>query len=61
MSTEPSVADDAEEVAKKAETAESAQAGAESKQTGAESAQRMIRVEAMIDSFFTNAKMKQHL
>ena len=42
------IADDAEEVAKKAETAESAQ-------TGAESAQRMIRVEAMIDSFFTNA------
>ena len=49
------IADDAEEVAKKAETAESAQAGAESKQTGAESAQRMIRVEAMIDYFFTNA------
>ena len=67
--TEGGIADDAEEVAKKseevakkAETAESAQAGAEnaqtgaeSKQTGAESAQRMIRVEAMIDSFFTNA------
>lgn len=49
------VAKKVEEVAKKAETAESAQAGAESKQTGAESAQRMIRVEAMIDSFFTNA------
>ena len=35
--------------------AENAQTGAESKQTGAESAQRMIRIEAMIDSFFTNA------